>query len=224
MSDSNYFDGVITITPPLTAREIRYCPMLTDLKLRVAEHVEPTDEGEIVRRTADAVVPDCQGMEGHRIVAELCQLIASFGVTHAFAGHIEVHYPAGYGGPGVKRIVLREGLVETVEPRLVWPGDEPAPGGRLEQVWSIIGETYDYPERFATRELAQHAAEIQWRNENEPGMRVHSAFEWLAADDRVGVFEAYIGDGGLDRVATEWSVRAQPVVWSRPDEEDGEVA
>ena len=88
---------------------------------------------------------------------------------------------------------------------------EGAPRPRLAQVWSFSGARYDYPEaRFATRELAQAAAEIQWRNENDP--HGEPVFEW--AEDEPGVFEAHI-----DGMALEWSVRAWPLIWSRDDEE-----
>jgi Family of unknown function (DUF6205) len=223
MADCNYFEGEIRIAPPLTAPEIRRCPELQDLQLRIDEQIEPTDDGETVRRTADAVFPDCQGMSGRLIKDELAALLQHFGAEHAFTGHIDVRYENGYGGPGIYRIRIRDGAVEEVEPTLVWPGDtaegEPDPAMRITQVWYIEGAGGDYTERFATLELAQQAAEVQWRNENEPAAQTHSTFEWFASGDQPDVFEAYISVDGLGRVATEWSVVAQPVIWSRPDED-----
>lgn len=87
-----------------------------------------------------------------------------------------------------------------------------APHPRLAQVWSFSGARYDYPDAlFATRELAQAAAEIQWCNENDP--HGEPVFEW--AEDEPGVYEAHIGG-----MALEWSVRAQPLIWSRDDESE----
>lgn len=78
------------------------------------------------------------------------------------------------------------------------------------QVWSVSGPREDFVERFATRELAQAAAEIAWCNENNP--EGSPAFAWT--QDEPDAWEAYI-----DGMALEWQVRAEPLIWSRPDDD-----
>jgi len=82
---------------------------------------------------------------------------------------------------------------------------------RLTHIWAVLGPLSDYVERFATRELAQAAAEIGWCNENDHGEDA-PVFEWL--EDQPGVYEGYIGG-----IALEWAVRSERLIWSRPDED-----
>jgi hypothetical protein len=126
MADSNSYSGAITFTPPLTAAEIRRAPesVLEDCRLRVREIATPTDEGEIVVRTADALEPTCNGRNGSSLVEDLQLMvdhIALLTPRRTFGGYIEVHWEPGYGYQVPSRLLVRDGRVVEVKPRR--PGD-----------------------------------------------------------------------------------------------------
>lgn len=205
MGADNTWSGRVTITPPLTWAEVKGSPAVADVRLDL--HEEDGPDGKIV--TAVAVVPTRSSNAWGQGTGDDLQAVIDAHPGHEFAGYLQVDWDPGLGGDPAHRYVVRGRRVEKVTPVLVWPGGESEP--RLAQVWSISGATYDYPERFATRELAQAAAEIQWCNENDP--HAEPVFEWFEGEEP-GVYEAHIGG-----VALEWSVRAQPLIWSRDDEE-----
>jgi hypothetical protein len=136
MGYDNHFTGEITITPPLTWAEIQTSPPLQDTHLRLVETVTDSETGRTITTQAISVVAE-SGFSGFRVVEEIQALVEHHGATHGFGGHIEVQFETGLveaGEPGCERYVVRDGRVETVTPRLVWPGeatDYPgAPGTR----------------------------------------------------------------------------------------------
>lgn len=205
MGADNTWSGRVTITPPLTWAEVKTSPAVADVRLDL--HEEDGPDGRII--TAVAVVPTRSSNAWGQGTGDDLQAVIDAHPGHEFAGYLQVDWDPALGGDPAQRFVVRERRVEKIVPRLVWPGDEAEP--RLAQVWSFSGARYDYPDAlFATRELARAAAEIQWCNENAPG--TEQVFEW--AEDEPGVYEGHIGG-----VALEWSVRAQPLIWSRDDDE-----
>lgn len=128
MSSSNNYTGAITITPPLTGAEIRHLTALHDWSdsfdahLRVNEVTEQTADGEIVRRTADAIVGPEESCSGYD-VAEQIQTIVDLYPGRAFAGFIEMDPDPGYGDPVPTRYVVRDRRVVEVRPVLTWPED-----------------------------------------------------------------------------------------------------
>jgi hypothetical protein len=129
MGYSNDFTGEITITPPLTWAEIQTSPPLRDTTLRLVEAITDTETGRTITTQAISVSVE-SGFSGFNAVKEIQALVDHHGATHTFAGHIDAQFEIGLvkaGQPGCERYVVRDGRVETLTPRLVWPGeDDPA--------------------------------------------------------------------------------------------------
>lgn len=126
MGYSNQFSGEITITPPLTWAEIQDGPPLRDTSLRLVETVTDTETGRTITTQATAIVAE-SGFSGYNVVEEIQALVDRHGAMHSFAGHIEVQFELGLveeGQPGCERYVVVDGRVETMTPRLVWPGGD----------------------------------------------------------------------------------------------------
>jgi hypothetical protein len=128
MGDTNRYSGAITITPPLTGAEIRKAPdsVLDDVRLKVRETATPTDDGEIVVRTADAIVPTCDGRSGRSFAEDLQLLVDHLLIEspgRVFAGYIEVEWDPGYGLTPPSRYVVRDGRVVEVKAQIVWPDE-----------------------------------------------------------------------------------------------------
>lgn len=125
-------EGDITITPPLTWNEFKDSPFnpqgttwdrRMNVKLRVIEDSVDTDEGQLVRRTATAIVPAISDTyKAYYLVEHTQKAIDSFS-GHVFSGHLEC---SGEENGDLWRCVIRNGRAVKVEPRIVWPGDDPA--------------------------------------------------------------------------------------------------
>lgn len=124
MSYNNHYTGVITITPPVTAAAvIRDVPETQDARLRINRAVTPTDQGEVIVLTADAIEPACDGFSGYNLVQDIQRLADHIGPGYTFGGYIQVQWDAGFGDPVPRRYVIRGGRVETIKPQLIWPGE-----------------------------------------------------------------------------------------------------
>jgi Family of unknown function (DUF6205) len=130
MSYSNRFSGAISITPPLTAPELRSFTACYDwddsfdAHLRVTETTEETADGEIVRREADAIVGPEESCNGYD-VQEQIQTVVDLYPDRVFAGFIQADWDQGFGDPP-SRYVVRDGRVVEVKAQYAWP-EEPAP-------------------------------------------------------------------------------------------------
>jgi uncharacterized protein DUF6205 len=120
VSDDNTFTGEITVTPALTAREIRALPLLHDVGLRIARTSTRTDDGESVIVTAPAITPPKE-WGGNHITEDLQALADEFGAGHEFAGFIEMWTDPGYGPTPPKRFLIRDRQAVVVDARIVWP-------------------------------------------------------------------------------------------------------
>jgi hypothetical protein len=120
MADRNYFDGEITVTPPLSAREIRALPLLHDVGLRISRTITLTDDGESVIVTAPAITPPKE-WGGQHIAEDLQALADALGADHEFAGFIEMWADPGYGPTAPKRFPIRDGRAVVVDAQIVWP-------------------------------------------------------------------------------------------------------
>lgn len=152
MGQHNRHTGAITITPPLTWAEIKDGPAVSDVRLRTPQTVIDTDDGQITTITGDAIVPlEMGSYSGYSVAADIQTIVDHYGpLGHAFAGHIERQLETGLVEPGQmdrKRYVVVDGRVETVEPRLVWPGDE-------QDAASVRGQI--------AAEVEAHAESIGW--------------------------------------------------------------
>lgn len=128
MGYSNQYSGAITITPPLTAPEVRHVTAhydwsdSFDAHLRVTETTEETADGEIVRRVADAIVGPEESCSGYQ-VAEQIQTVVDLYPDRVYAGHVEMDPDPGFGDPVPTRYVVRDRRVVEVRPVLTWPED-----------------------------------------------------------------------------------------------------
>lgn len=125
MGYDNRFTGAITITPPLTRKQIRKaCPEnLRDVRLRIVEREVESDDGETVtvRTTADAIVPFDTTYSGSKLEEEIQVIVDAFG-EHEFAGFIEARWDAGFGEPP-SRFIVKDGRVVRIDAQYRWPGE-----------------------------------------------------------------------------------------------------
>lgn len=124
------FDGKISIDPPLTWREVKDSPYLpeaaersgtADVKFDVQVSIEETDDGTITRRWVDGVLPLTDGQyKGYHIIEAIEKIIKAY-PEHTFSGRFDCE---GEDQGDIWRLVVRNGRVERVEPKIVWPDDE----------------------------------------------------------------------------------------------------
>jgi hypothetical protein len=135
MGYNTFFTGEIRIDPPLSWAEIRGSDFLPEVawdndlavKLRVQDETTETDDGTLVRRWADAVLPVTDDRyKAYDILAHVQRLIDRYGTEHRFTGYLDA---AGEERGDLWRLYVRDGRAVRVEPRIVWP-DEPAGGER----------------------------------------------------------------------------------------------
>lgn len=121
--------GEISIEPPLTWAEIKASPFAPsdtvrddfDVRLRIEETAVDTDEGQLIRRAASALVAswsDC--FKAYYLVEHIQKAIDAF-PGHTFTGRLECE---GEENTDIWRVVVRDGRAVKVEPRIVWPDEE----------------------------------------------------------------------------------------------------
>lgn len=133
MGYSNRFSGAITITPPLTAAEVRQVTgqydwsTAFDAHLRIASTTVQTDDGEATRYSADAIVGPGDPCNGYDVAEQIQTLVDLFGTGHEFGGFIQADWDPGFGEPP-SRFYVRDGRVVEVKARmeLAWPAEDGA--------------------------------------------------------------------------------------------------
>jgi hypothetical protein len=122
--------GQITISPPLTWREIKGSPFVVlaadllparDCKLRVVQEERDTDEGTLISKYADAIVCSYDDqIKAYTIEAHLQELLDLHGEGHTFSGHLDAE---GEEAGDLWRLAVRDGRAVRIEPRIVWPDE-----------------------------------------------------------------------------------------------------
>lgn len=126
--------GEFAIEPPLTWKEIKESPFQPratgptrygapdiDLVLRVEETTVDTDDGEMVRRTASALVmPYIDEYRARGLVEQVQRCIDLF-PGHTFTGRLECE---GQENTDLWRVIVRDGRAVRIEPRIVWPDED----------------------------------------------------------------------------------------------------
>ena len=124
MGYSNRYTGAITITPPLTRKQIReaHAENFKDIRFRIVEEQVESDDGETVtvRTTADAIVPLDIEYSGHDLEDEIQSVVDAFG-DHEFAGFIEARWDPGFGEPP-SRFIIKDDRVMRIDAQYRWPG------------------------------------------------------------------------------------------------------
>lgn len=134
MSYTTRVTGEYAIAPPLTWNEIKNSPFEPigrgaygavdiDLTLRIDEETVDTDEGQLVRRSASALVMRHIDEYRARGLVEQVQRCLNLFPGHTFTGRLECE---GEESTGLWRVVIRDGRAVRVEPRLVWPDEDGA--------------------------------------------------------------------------------------------------
>lgn len=128
MSYFTSIHGRITITPPLTWAQIKDSPYLKanardrglwpDALLDVTESTVQTDEGELTRREAVAIVPDEDSETSARTLIKDVQAIIDASDGHEFAGRFDCE---GEQNSDIWRLVIRDRRAVRVDARIVWP-------------------------------------------------------------------------------------------------------
>jgi hypothetical protein len=119
MSEDTRAVGAIRIDPPLTWPEIEGAPLNIhrnfdrDAVLRVVEDEVNTSEGPLLRRTADAIIPERQLSNHHHLTEDIQELVTRYCAGRALDGSIDCTWA---GGEDKWRIVVRDGVVARVRP------------------------------------------------------------------------------------------------------------
>lgn len=134
MSYTTHVTGQFAITPPLSWNEIKNSPFEPigrraygtvdiDLTLRIDEETVDTDEGQLVRRTASALVmPHIDEYRARGLVEQVQRCLDLF-PGHTFTGRLECE---GEENTDLWRVVIGNGRAVRIEPRIVWPDEDGA--------------------------------------------------------------------------------------------------
>jgi Family of unknown function (DUF6205) len=130
MGYTTHVTGEFAIEPPLTWNELknsefaphnitdRYDP---DLILRVSEETVDTEEGQLIRRSATALVMrEIDEYRAYNLLAQVQKAVDAF-PGHTFTGRLECE---GEENTNIWRVVIRDGRAVKVTPRIVWPDEE----------------------------------------------------------------------------------------------------
>lgn len=124
MSNPTSVTGRITITPPLTWPEFRNSPLYnarydaSEVKLCVEEATEDTDDGQVIRRTATALVPSTEESFNFYNLVEHVQAAVDAFPDREFGGRLECA-----DDWGKYRVAVQDGRAVKVEPQIVWPDE-----------------------------------------------------------------------------------------------------
>jgi Family of unknown function (DUF6205) len=129
VSYSTGIDGQIDINPPLPWKQIKDSPLLpannkkagySDALFNVTEETVHTDDGELTRRSADALVPNhYTETSGRTLLAEI-QSVVDANPSHEFTGMFEC---SGERPGDLWRAVVRDGRAAKIEASIMWPED-----------------------------------------------------------------------------------------------------
>ena len=128
MSNPTYIHGRIEINPPLTWAQIKDSPFLKanarsrglwpDAILDVTETTVDTDEGELTRREAVAIVPDEGTETSARTLLKDVQSIIDASPGHEFTGRFQCE---GEENSDIWRVVIRDRRAVRINAQIVWP-------------------------------------------------------------------------------------------------------
>jgi Family of unknown function (DUF6205) len=128
MSNPTHITGRITITPPLPWKQVKDSPYLKanaraqrlwpDALLEVVEATVQTDDGELTRREAVAIIPDEGAETSARTLISDVQAIIDANPEHEFTGRFNCE---GEENSDIWRAVIRDRRVARVNAMIVWP-------------------------------------------------------------------------------------------------------
>jgi hypothetical protein len=122
----NRFDGELTIEPALTWAEVRdsaFSPdnfeaSRLDVKIRVEQTEEDTDDGLVIRRSGVALIPAYEDeMKGSNIVEHVQRFIDE-NPAHIIGGRLDCE---GEEAGDLWRLEVHTGRAVKVTPRIIWP-------------------------------------------------------------------------------------------------------
>lgn len=119
--------GTFTITPPITWTEMKDTPYVSDdwrdgdLKLHITEETVDTDEGQLIRKTANTLtLRDIDEYRAYNLIEHVQAAVDAF-PGHDWSGRLDCE---GEEGGDLWRVEIRDGRATEVKPRIVWD-DEP---------------------------------------------------------------------------------------------------
>lgn len=132
MGASVKIEGEIRIDPPVPWSRIKDSEYLRtqnimeavfggahDLMLHVVEEPEDIDEGTLIRRHVDAIVPAGHGeTNAYHLEEEIDAMLAEIGPGHTFTGRLDMSCP-DYETQW--RIKVVDGAAVRFDPEIVWP-------------------------------------------------------------------------------------------------------
>jgi hypothetical protein len=122
--------GTISISPPITAAELRAHPQFTSLArieksdacLVTERVVKETEDGEtaVIRASAIGISSPGEPFSRYNVVETIQAIVNAF-PDHEYAGHIIL---AGEDG-GCSALIVENGEAKEISPAITWPWDSP---------------------------------------------------------------------------------------------------
>jgi len=128
MGIDSRFTGEIRISPPIPWTQVKDTPFSplspevgrwnVDVKFETENTTVDTEDGQLVRRRAVAIVPLTDGSyKGYDILSHLGTIADVYGTAHTFSGYIEQQAETGE----LYRYAIVDGTARQYEPEIVWP-------------------------------------------------------------------------------------------------------
>lgn len=151
--------GEIRIEPPLTWKAFETSPFYPpvddgsdyNVMLRVVEDTVETEDGPLIRKTADALVSRWDdSFKAYNLLEHVQAAIAAF-PGHTFTGRLECE---GEDNTDMWRVEIRNGTAVKVEPTIMWPKEVAAlyneegkrfRGKVLDEVWKALRDAEGGP-------------------------------------------------------------------------------
>lgn len=123
--------GELVASPPLTWAEFKDSPFLApssgwgerEVKLRISEDTTETEEGQLIRRAAVALMPETDAASKFYNLLEHVQEALDAFPGHTWSGRLECK---GEEAGDLWRVVVRKGRAVRIEPTITWPDESDA--------------------------------------------------------------------------------------------------
>ena len=128
MGYHSHVSGEITITPPISWKELqekgynkegRWTSDWTHVRLEVEAETVSTDDGELTRYTAEAIVPSTDdSFKAYGLTKHVQKIVDDFPEHDFTGGYFQVE---GEDNVDLWRVYVRRGKTIEVKPEIKWP-------------------------------------------------------------------------------------------------------